>query len=226
MTRINVRWVLGIMLMIIAITGFSCAHGNTEKKETAITPADQQEQYLKGIRESKKYVVARVNEADITLFNLINRMNQIAPDLLRTHERGPDMDEFLKREALGILIFRELAIQEAVRRGLEVPSDQIDEALEKRRVTMGSDEALKKFLKATGETEESLRKDIERNLLFDMIAEQEIYSVAMAGRHKDKSVEIRRTEWERELRQNAKIEITLDEVEKKLKEEAEKESKH
>ena len=70
------------MLIIIALAGFSCAHGNPGKKEMAVSPVDQEEkkkQYLKRVEESKKSVVARVNGADITLYSLIDKMNQIAP---------------------------------------------------------------------------------------------------------------------------------------------------
>jgi hypothetical protein len=213
------------MLMIIAITSFSCAHGNPEKKKMTVATTDHEEtnkQYLKGVEESKKHVVARVNGVEITLYRLIDRMNQIAPNLLRSHERTPGIDDWVKREALSILIFRELAIQEAVRLGIKAPPEQIDETLEKIKATAGSEDEFKKFLNTTGKTEESLRKDIGRNLLFDMIIEQEVVSHAKKGGRGDTSAELRRVEWEKELKKGAKIEITLDEVEKKLREEAEK----
>jgi len=221
--RFDMQWISGLALAVIAMVGLSCAHGNTEKKDAAPSQAEHESmvsQYRKGVEESKKIVIARVNGADITMNDLINKMNQIAPSRIpRGHERTPELDQMVKKEALDVLIFRELAIQEAVRQGMKVPPEQIDETLKKIRAKAGSEEAFNKSLSMTGETEESLRKVIERDQLFDMIVKQEIFRKATEDPDPH-SVENRKLEWEAELKKNAKIEIMLEEVEKKIKEES------
>ena len=221
--RFDMQWISGLALAVIAMVGLSCAHGNTGKKDATLSQADHESmvsQYRKGIEESRKIVVAKVNGADITMYDLINKMNQIAPGYIPPgHERTPEMDQMVKKEALDVLIFRELAIQEAVRQGMKVPPEQIDETLKKIRAKAGSEDAFNKSLNMTGETEESLRKTIERDQLFDMIVKQEIFRKATEDPDPH-SVENKKSEWEAELKKNAKIEIMLEEVEKKIKEES------
>ena len=224
MDRLRISWMTGLMIVFIVLTGLSCAHTNGDKQDRAIKPADHEKmlsEFQKGVEESKKYVVAKVNGVDITMNDLIGKMNQIAPKYIaRGHERTPEIDQMVKQEALDIIIFRELAVQEAVRQGMKVTPAQVDETLQKIKANMGSEDQFNKFLDMTGETEESLRKGIERNQLFNMIVAEEIYHKANAGDASE--VEQRRLEWEAELKKEAKIEIMLEDVEKKLKEDAKK----
>ena len=204
--------------------GLSCAHRNAEKKDTALVPAEHEQRpadYQQGLQEAKKIVVARVNGVAITLKDLINRMNQFASVYVpESHERTPEIDQAVKQEALDILIFRELAVQEAVRQGMTVPTETLDKFIQDLRKGLGSEDAYHDYLRKTDNTEESLKKEFERNQLFDMISSKEIY--LQAGKDEGPSVEERKQEWESELKKNATIEILLEEVEKKLKEGAEK----
>jgi len=220
MKRMNTKWIIGLVMVTIALSGFSCAHENAEKKDVTVSRVEHENimsQYRKGVEESKKMVVARVNGADITLDKLLSRMNQIAPAYVGHGQRTPETDEQVKHGALSILIFRELAVQEAIRRGMKVPTEQVDEALKKIKADIGSEDVFKKTLTTAGETEESFRKYLERNMLFDMITAEEIFHKAKGKGADDEEIEQRKQEWEAELRKNAKIEILLPEVEKKLR---------
>lgn len=223
MKRFYIRWMSSLILLIIMFTGLSCAHSNTENKDMAIIPAEHEQgptEYQKGLQEAKKIVVARVNGVAITLKDLMNRMNQLASVYIpESHQRTPEIDQAVKNEALDILIFRELAVQEAVRQGMKVPSEMLDNFIRDLKKSLGSEEAYQDYLKKTDNTEESLKKDFERNQLFDMIVSKEVYLEAGTD---DQAVEKRKQEWESELKKNAKIEILLEEVEKKMREEAEK----
>ena len=217
-----IRWISRLILLTIIFAGFSCAHRNAEKQDMAIMPAEHERQSEdQGLQDAKKIVVARVNGAAITLKDLVNRMNQFASVYIpEDHQRTPEIDQAVKQEALDILIFRELAIQEAVRQGIKIPPDALDQFIGNLKKEMGSEEAYHDYLKKTDSTEESLKKEFERNQLFDMIASKEIY--LQAGKDNDTSVEKRKQEWEAELKKNAKIEILLEEAEKKLREGVEK----
>ncbi len=208
----------------IAFALFSCAHESSGRGDMAISPEQHQKilgEYQKGVEESKRIVIARVNGVEITLQNLLDRMNQIAPNFIpRGHQRTPEIDLRVKQEALDVLIFRELAVQEAVRRGLQVPPGKIDGTLNKIKERLGSEDAFNKSLSMTGETEESLRKGIEKNMLFEMIAKQEIFRKAQEDPDPH-SVENRKQEWEAELKKDAKIEVFLDQVEKEMREDIE-----
>jgi len=221
--KLNMRLIGG--LAMIAVVGLSCAHGIEEKKDSNATPSpagheNMVSQYRKGIEESRTIVVAKVNGSDITMYDLINKMNQIAPTQIpRGHQRTPEMDQVVEKEALDILIFRELAVQEAVRQGMKVPPERIDETLNEIRSKMGSEDAFNKALSTSGQTEESFRKVVERDQLFDMIVKQEVFRKATEDPDPN-AVENRKRDWEAELKKNAQIEITLEEAEKRIKEES------
>ncbi|MFZ2197102.1 MAG: SurA N-terminal domain-containing protein, partial [Thermodesulfovibrionales bacterium] len=174
-----------------------------------------------GLKVAKKIAVARVNGVAITLNDLIIKMNQLASVYIpESHERTPEMDQAVKQEALDILIFRELAVQEAVRQGLKIPPGALDNFIQSLKKDMGSEDAFNDYLIKTDSTEGSLKKEFERNQLFDMIASKEIY--LQAENDEPRSIQMRKLEWESELKKNATIEILLEEVEKKLKEGVEK----
>jgi len=218
------------MSATIMFAGFSCAHRDAGKKEMPITPAEHENimtEYKKGVEDSKKIVVARVNGAGITLNDLIDRMNRIASEYIpQSHERTPELDQKVKQEALDILLFRELAVQEAVRLGMTVPPETVERFIQNLKDRIGSEDGYHEYLQKINYTEESLKKEFERNQLFDMIAEKEIYRKAMPeGNEEELSVESRKEEWYAELKNNAEIEILLEEVEKKMKEDAEKRKK-
>lgn len=220
----HMRCISSLMLLTIMFAGLSCAHRNTEKQDMAIMPEEvekRQTEHQRGLQEAKKMVIARVNGVAITLFDLLNKMNQLASVYIpESHQRTPEIDQAVKQEALDILIFRELAVQEAVRQGVKIPSEELDNFIQNLRKSMGSEEAFNDYLKNTDSTEESLKKEFERNQLFDMIASKEIY--LQAENKEAPAIEKRKKEWESELKKNATIEIRLEEVEKKLKEDAEK----
>ena len=216
----RIWWISGLILLTIMFAGFSCAHRNAGKQETATTPAEDEKrraEYQKELQDAKKIVVARVNGVAISLYDLMNKMNQLASAYIpESHQRTPEIDQAVKQEALDILIFRELAVQEAVRQGLKIPPAALDKFIQDVREGMGSEDAYNNYLKNTDSTEESLKKEFERNQLFDMIASKEIY--LQAENDEPPSIEKRKQEWESELKKNATIEILLGEVEKKLKE--------
>lgn len=221
-------WINNLILLTIIFAGLSCAHKNAEKKDMAIISGEdekKQAEYQKESEEAKKIVVARVNGVAITLYDLINKMNQLATTYIpQSHERTPEIDQAVKQEALDILIFRELAVQEARRQGMTVPPETLDTFIQNLKKSMGSEEAYHDYLKKTESSEESLKKAYERNVLFNMIASKEID--LQAEKDNAQSVEERKQEWESELKKNASIELLLEEVERKLKEDAKKPTKN
>ena len=179
MKKLHPEWIRTIVLVIIALSAFSCAHEKEERRDTAVTPAEHGQmlqEFQKDVEESKKVAVARVNGVDITMFNLTNRMNQISPQYVKQGEKiTPETLQKLKSEALDMLIFRELAIQEAVRQGMKVDPSMVEHDIAALQSRKGSADEFKKMLTMTGQTEETLRQQIERDRLFLMIADKEIF---------------------------------------------------
>ena len=150
----------------------------TKKEEIKTTPeqAKKIEEIKKGIKESKNIVVARVNGADITMFNLVREMNAVAPRLVTQGEPAtPETTAKVKKKALNNLIFRELAIQEAIKEGLRVKPETIEEVISRVKAQAGSAEGYKKYLEERNTSEEALRKTIERGHLYEGITAREIF---------------------------------------------------
>lgn len=177
MTKKTLKGVIGL-LVVTALAATACSR-EKEANKTALPPGHDEtaRTYLKNIEESKKVVVARVNGEAIRMNTLIDSINQIAPKYVSSpKEITPEIDQKVRKEAIDILIFRELALQEAVKRGMKVQPERVSDTLNQLRANAGSEEVFKKRLEMEGKTEDSLRKEIERNVLFDMIAEKEILS--------------------------------------------------
>jgi peptidyl-prolyl cis-trans isomerase C len=179
MKRRIMKGIVRLIIFAIALAGLSCANRTAVKNETAIEPPEHEKtavEYLKRIEVSKGVVAARVNGADITMYDLMNKMNEIAPRYIRSvRDRSPEIDEKVRKEALDAVIFRELAVQEAVRQGMKVRSETTDHAIERLKKAAGSEDVFKTNLAVAGKTEESFRKEIERDLLFDMIVDKEVF---------------------------------------------------
>lgn len=175
----GIKVVLLIGLVTVALAALSCAQGQVVKKDESTRPPEHREmedEYLKGIDESKKAVIAKVNGTDITLYDLIDMMNQIVPKYLTNQgEITQEIDEKVQKEALSALIFRELALQEAVSKGMKANPETTDHILAMLKKNAGSTAEFERKLSMTGDTEDSLRRKIERDQLFKMITDQEIF---------------------------------------------------
>jgi hypothetical protein len=116
-------------------------------------------------------------------------MNAIAPQYVKPgQKRDPKTDEKIRKEALDRLIWRELAVQEAKKQGMKAPADAVTEELKRIKADMKSEDAFRENLAKAGITEEDLRRQIERNLLVEMITEKEIFGKATVDLDEAKKV--------------------------------------
>lgn len=265
-TRIIIFGVVMALSLLLAFT--SCTRkkeeaAKTETKQEEIKPtpeqAKQMEEVKKGIEESQKLSIARVNGVDITMYHLVKEMNAVLPQFATEGKPvTPEITAKVKQKALNNLIFRELVIQEAGRQGYKVKPETIDDVVLKVKAQAGSEEAYKKYLEERHLDEAELRKTIERSHLYEGITAREVFDKikvddkTLRDRYeKDKAIFMTKDNpprqvpfeeakdfimrkikaekgvpliaaWDNTLRKKAKIEVMLDEVEKKLQENAKK----
>jgi parvulin-like peptidyl-prolyl isomerase len=175
MKKIKTVWIIGLLSIVLA--GASCSREKAADKP-AVPPGHQKmvEEYKKGIDKSKSITIAKVNGVDITMNDLINKMNQIAPKYMKdVRQRTPEIDKKVKEEALDTLVFMELAIQKAGRLGMKADPRAVDERVKNLKARLRTEEAYRTFLERTRQTEESVRKQAERDTVFEMIAGKEIF---------------------------------------------------
>lgn len=217
----------GMIVLVMAfftLAGFSCSKEKPAKKEKPGGHDTMLEQYNKSVEELKNVVVARVNGATITKYDLFTRANKLASDYVqRGQQMTPEIEQKVQKDALEELVFRELAIQEAIRLNMKVPQQNIDAVLKQYKTKIGTQKEFIEHLKKRDLTEASLIKLIEKDQLFRIISAKEIYEkVKEEGAEKKPAMEKRKLEWEQELKKNAKIEILVAEVGKKPADEAQK----
>jgi hypothetical protein len=220
------------MILLIAalmvLAGVSCSKKDAGTNVGTIKKPEGHQKmvtdYISNLEEMKKTVVERVNGADITKYDVFTRASKLTPNYLqRGQQMTPELEKKVMKEALDELVFRELAIQEAIRQQMKVPQKEIDAMLQEYKMKIGPEKEYEAYLKKKNITEASIIKLIEREQLFRRITVKEIFEkVKKEGAGKEQEVEKRKRAWEQELKKNAKIEILLLEAEKKPVDKAQK----
>jgi hypothetical protein len=168
-----------IALFSLMMSAVSCSKDKAADKPGVIQSSEESkkaEAFRKGVSESKETIIAKVNDAGISMFDLIGEMNTIAPQYIKPgQKKTPEIDEQVRKEALDRLIYRELAVQEAVKQGMRVPQEKIDQQIKKIRADLKSEEAFQQKLSAMGTTEAELKKQFERAFLVEMITQKEVF---------------------------------------------------
>ncbi len=137
--------------------------------------AHMKEMVRKGFEESKKTLAAKVNGQPVSVYKVIREMNIIGPRYLAAGaEKTPELDRKIRSEALSNVIFWELAVQEARKRGMQVKPEIVDEQLKAMKKELGSEDAYRQYLETNSLSEAEMRKIIEDDALFEMIATQEV----------------------------------------------------
>ena len=147
-----------------------------EKPAQALTEDAKLAEMKEKAQMARKLIVAKVNDSEISMYDLIRKMNQIAPKLL--DESAPITDEattMVKQKALNRLIFEELAVQQAIAQGIEPAPEKIEKVIANVRMAYGSDEQYQAYLDKFDFTDEILRDRILRGHRLELITAREIY---------------------------------------------------
>lgn len=119
--------------------------------------------------------VARVNGATLTDRDLLREMLQIFP-YASTHGGFPKAQEAsIRQGALQMIIFEELVYQEAQRRKLTVPSEQVKKAQAEFKKQFHSAQEYQQYLKVEmGGSEQNVVNKINRSLLIEQVLKLEV----------------------------------------------------
>jgi hypothetical protein len=170
---------LTMLFPILSCNKKEAAPKNVAVEEELKLTSDQEkkaEEIRKGIKASKNIVIAAVNGTALTMFDLVREMNAIAPKHIRKGQSGtPEIMAEVKKEALDNLIFKELAVQEAIKEGIKVKPEAIEDVINRVKARTGSEEAYKKYLEERNLNEDALKKTVARSHLLEMITAKEIF---------------------------------------------------
>jgi len=145
-------------------------------EDTKTVEAQKAEEEKMASEEAKNNIVARVNGADINMFMLVRAMNMVASKYIKEGEKvSPETTLKIRKEALDRLIFEELAVQEAIRQGINPTPGAIDKVVAQVRKNVGTEEAYQEYLEKVDLTEDTLKKLIERSQRYELITAREVY---------------------------------------------------
>jgi len=117
-----------------------------------------------------KVVVARVNDAELSLDALITVMNEL-PD--KTGDPS-ETQEQRRQRALESLVLLELAYQRANTLGIKTGPHEIEIAMTNFKDALGGEKEYAEYLTARNTTEEALRSEVERKLVISLIYKREV----------------------------------------------------
>ncbi len=126
--------------------------------------------------KARKDIVANVEGADISMYDLVRMMNRVAAAFYADVEQlTPEINKEIQERALDRLIFEELAVREAINQNIVITPEKIDKVIEETKKLYPTEEGFQKYLDGIGINEEQLRGQIERRRLLQGITGKEVY---------------------------------------------------
>ncbi len=120
--------------------------------------------------------MARVNGAEINMYDLLGMMNRVANAFYKdVQEPTGEITKEIRQRALDRLIFEELAVKEAEKQGIKPKAERTREVIDNLKSSYGSAEEFSGYLADLALTEEQLRARIERGQLLEGITGREVY---------------------------------------------------
>jgi parvulin-like peptidyl-prolyl isomerase len=126
--------------------------------------------------------VARVNGAVLTDRDLLREMLQIFPYAGQHNGFPKDQEAGIRQGALQMIIFEELVYQEAKRRGLTVPAQEMKQSEADFRKQFPSDEEYQRYLKTEmGGSQQAVHEKIKRSLLIEQVLKSDVQDRSVAS---------------------------------------------
>jgi len=119
--------------------------------------------------------VARVNGAVLTDRDLLREMLQIFPYARQHNGFPPSQEASIRQGALQMIVFEELVYQEAQRRKLTVPLQELKESEADFRKQFSSADEYQQYLKVEmGGSEQAVKEKIRRSLLIEQVLKSDV----------------------------------------------------
>jgi parvulin-like peptidyl-prolyl isomerase len=165
---------LVVFALLLGAAGNTTAQVSSHAPTRAAKPATPASPPDAAFQVSDK-PVARVNGATLTDRDLLREMMQIFP-YANTHGGFPKAQEAsIRQGALQMIIFEELVYQEAQRRKLAVPPEQIRQAELEFRKQFHSPQEYQQYLKVEMDgSEQNVVNKIKRSLLIEQVLKAEV----------------------------------------------------
>jgi parvulin-like peptidyl-prolyl isomerase len=162
-------------LVVFALLLAAAVHGSAQVASHAPTGAAKQATPPNPSLQVSDKPVAKVNGAVLTDRDLLREMFQIFPYAQQHNGFPKEQEASIRQGALQMIIFEELVYQEAQRRKLTVPPQQLNQAEAEFKKQFHTADEFQKYLKAEmGGSEQGVRDKIKRSLLIEQVLKSEV----------------------------------------------------
>jgi parvulin-like peptidyl-prolyl isomerase len=162
-----------VILALLAVTATAQVASHAPSTEDALPPARMTSPQVSG------KTVARVNGVALSDRDLVREMFAIFP-YAKQHNGFPEkLEPQIRKGALDMIIFEELAYQEAKRQNMTVPAERLTREEREFRKQFPSPEVFQGFLKEElNGSRQLLREKIRRSLLIEAFLNAEVFNKA------------------------------------------------
>ncbi len=160
------------LLLAVAVNASSqvSSHAATAPAKSSSTPAPATSPF----NVSDK-AVAKVNGAVLTDRDLLREMLQIFPYASQHNGFPKEQEASIRQGALQMIIFEELVYQEAMRRGLNVPPQRVNQAETEFKKQFHSAQEYQQYLNVEmGGSQQAVRDKIKRSLLIEQVLKTDV----------------------------------------------------
>jgi PPIC-type PPIASE domain/SurA N-terminal domain len=178
-----------LLTAFIGISAQVASHAPTTVAKAAPAKASTQPSAVPQVSDKP---VAKVNGAVLTDRDLLREMYAIFPYAQQHNGFPKEQEPSIRQGALEMIIFEELVYQEAVRRKISIPAQQVKQAEADFQRTFGTPDKYQEFLKVEMQgNPELVRQKIRRSLMIEQvmktdIGDKSVVSVAGARDYYDK----------------------------------------
>ena len=124
--------------------------------------------------------VAKVNGAVLTDRDLLREMLQIFPYASQHNGFPKDQEAAIRQGALQMIIFEELVYQEAVRRKLTIPAQELNKSEASFKKQFHSAQEYEQYLNTEmGGSEQNVQNKIKRSLLIELVLKSDVENKAV-----------------------------------------------
>jgi len=178
-----------LLTAFIGISAQVASHAPTTVAKAAPAKASKQPSAVPQVSDKP---VAKVNGAVLTDRDLLREMYAIFPYAQQHNGFPKEQEPAIRQGALEMIIFEELVYQEAVRRKISIPAQQVKQAEAEFQRTFGTPDKYQEFLKVEMQgNPELVRQKIRRSMMIEKVMKIDVgdksaVSVAEARNYYDK----------------------------------------
>lgn len=170
--RVSCVWVISTILITLCLYSQATAFSSMKSQDN---PQKVMDSAISGHESTGTMVVAKVNETEILMSQLMDKIRKLTMGKQQGQELTPAMAEQIRKKALQMLITEELAYQHAKSLNITIDQADVSKKIAELKKSMQSEEHFQDYLKLKNiNSEEELKIELEKFLAVQTAINQEV----------------------------------------------------